>query len=314
MRARPTPGPGASTEIPDVAAERLQKLLARAGVASRRAAELLVSAGRVRVNGRVVTELGSKADAKRDKVEVDGKRVLTERHVYVLLHKPRGVVTTLSDPEGRETIASMLADVPGRVYPVGRLDFHTSGALLVTNDGGLTQALLHPAQKVPKTYVVKLAGHVGEEAIEKLAKGVALDDGYVTAPAMVTLLREEPTSTWLEVTIHEGKNRQIHRMAEAVGHRVMRLARVSFAGIDTEGLQPGRWRELDEKEIAELKKKYMGITPQVRTGGAHRAPDRRKPRDGGVAADRRTPRARPARDGERKRPERGARAGKPPSR
>ncbi len=299
MQDRRTPGRVARAEIraSRVAVERLQKILARAGVASRRAAELLVTGGHVRVNGRIVTELGSKADAKRDRVEVDGRRVVTERHVYVVLHKPRGVVTTLSDPEGRETIAGMLADVPGRVYPVGRLDFHTSGALLVTNDGALTQALLHPARNVPKTYVVKLQGHVAEEAMAKLAKGVALDDGYVTAPAVVTLLREEPTSTWLEVTIHEGKNRQIHRMAEAVGHRVMRLARMSFAGISSEGLAPGRWRELDEKEVAELKKKYMGIEPAPRAGRARGAPERATPRSrpergGGAGGKRREPRAR----------------------
>jgi len=237
--------------------ERLQKILARAGVASRRAAEELITNGRVRVNGRIVTELGTQADGRRDRVEVDGRRVVFEHSAYYLLHKPRGVVSTLRDPEGRPSLEELLARFPERLFPIGRLDFHTSGALLVTNDGELADALLHPSREVPKVYVAKLRGDVDAEALEALRNGVELDDGHMTAPADVIVLREESGSTWVRITIHEGRNRQIVRMGEAVGHPVSRLARISFAGIDTEGLRPGQMRPLDEKEVEKLKTTYL---------------------------------------------------------
>ncbi|UJR81180.1 pseudouridine synthase [Sandaracinus amylolyticus] len=249
-----------------MARERLQKILAHAGVASRRAAEGLIASGHVRVNGRVVTEIGSSADPRKDKIEVDGKRVVLEKPAYFVLHKPRGVVSTLSDPEGRPHLGQYLAQLGARVYPVGRLDFHTSGVLLVTNDGELTDALLHPRKDVPKIYVAKLRGHVHVEDLDRLRNGVVLDDGHKTKPAEVFVLREEDRNTWVQITLYEGKNRQIHRMGDAVGHPVLRLARVSFAGITAEGLRPGQWRELDARELEKLKKQY--ITP------ARRARDR----------------------------------------
>jgi 23S rRNA pseudouridine2605 synthase len=247
-----------------MAAERLQKLLARAGVSSRRAAEQLVLDGRVRVNGQVVRELGAKADTSRDRIEVDGRVIARESHAYYLLNKPKNLVTTLSDPEGRPSLKEVLQRVPERVYPVGRLDFHTSGVLLLTNDGDLAQALLHPSREVPKTYVAKLNAIAGDRDVEMLKRGVTLDDGYQTAPARVTRLRDEDEHSWLEITITEGKNRQVHRMIEAVGLRVMRLSRTRFAGLDSAGLRPGQLRPLDTDEIAALKRVYQGIAEPVR--------------------------------------------------
>ncbi|MBX3262127.1 MAG: pseudouridine synthase, partial [Labilithrix sp.] len=235
--------------------ERIQKILAHGGVSSRRAAEQLIKAGRVRVNGRVVTELGAKADPRRDRVEVDGKRVVAEELVYVVLHKPRGVVSTMSDPEGRPTVKELLASLGARVYPVGRLDFATSGVLLATNDGELADGLLHPRKTVPKTYVLKVKGSMKPDDVARWEKGVRLEDG-MTLPATAKLLRHETDKTWLELTIREGRNQQIRRMGEATGFPVMRLARVAFAEISAEGLAPGRWRHLTRDELIALKKTY----------------------------------------------------------
>lgn len=240
-----------------MAKERLQKILAHAGIASRRQAEALISGGRVRVNGKVASELGTKADARRDKIEVDGKRITREEPVYYVLHKPRGVVSTLKDPEGRKTIRDLVADIPERVFPVGRLDYHTSGALLLTNDGDLAEALLRPKRNVPKTYIAKLVGHLGIPELDALRNGVVLDDGYKTKPAELFVVRTEERHTWLQITLIEGKNRQIHRMGDAIGHPVRRLARVAFADLDTDGLRPGKYRPLDAKELLKLKKKYQ---------------------------------------------------------
>ena len=242
--------------------ERLQKIIARAGVTSRRAAEDLITGGRVRVNGRVVTELGAKADPREDKVEVDGKRLVSAAPVYVALHKPRNVVSTLSDPEGRPSVAELLSGVGARVYPVGRLDFATSGVLLATNDGDFSQGLLHPKKGVPKTYVVKVTGLMEPAELEQWAAGVDLEDGR-TAPAEVRFLRHEEGKTWFEITIHEGRNQQIRRMGEATGFPVMRLARVSFAGITHEDLRPGQWRFLTVDELMQLRKDY-GVPKRVR--------------------------------------------------
>ncbi len=241
--------------------ERLQKILARGGIASRRAAERLIEAGRVRVNGRVVTELGAKADPRRDRVEVDGRRVVAEEPVYVVLHKPRGVVSTMSDPEGRPTVKELLADIGARVYPVGRLDFATSGVLLATNDGDFAEGLLHPRKAVPKTYVVKVKGTMSPEDLDQWRKGVRLEDG-MTLPAEAKLLRHEGDKTWFELTIREGRNQQIRRMGEATGFPVMRLARISFAEISSEGLAPGRWRYLTRDELVALKKTY-GVPKKI---------------------------------------------------
>ena len=242
--------------------ERLQKIIARAGVASRRAGEEMILAGRVRVNGVIVKELGAKADLFADKIEVDGARLVAEAPRYILLHKPRNVISTLADPEGRPTVADLLHDVGGRVYPVGRLDFATSGVLLVTNDGEFANALLHPRGGVPKTYVLKVHGNMGDEDVIRWATGVQLDDG-ITLPADVRIIRHEDDKTWLEVTLREGRNQQIRRMGEATGFPVMRLARMSFAGISSEGLRPGEWRPLSVDELLDIRK-HFGVPKKVR--------------------------------------------------
>lgn len=236
--------------------ERIQKIIARSGLVSRRAAESLIEEGRVRVNGRIVRELGTTADSMRDKIEVDGKRIVREKPVYLLLHKPREVVTTVSDPEGRQTVLELMRGVPERVFPVGRLDYHTSGALLLTNDGDFSNALLKPRRAVPKTYVVKVRGKLGIPELDKLRNGVRIGS-YQTKPAEVFVLREDSRNTVLQMTLTEGKNRQIHRMLEALDRRVQRLARQSFAEITIEGLRPGEWRPLKKRELEKLGKKYL---------------------------------------------------------
>ena len=237
--------------------ERLQKLIATAGLASRRKAEALITAGRVRVNGRVVTELGTKADLHKDRVEVDGRRLVADPLTYMVLHKPREMVSTLEDPEGRPSLADILRHAPNRVHPVGRLDYHTSGVMLATNDGAFTEALLKPVGAVPKVYLAKMQGRVGIEALEAMRKGVVLDDGRRTRPAEVFVERSERTTTWVNITLKEGRNRQVHRMGDVIGHRVMRLVRLSFAGITADGLRPGDIRPMSSKELDQLKKKYL---------------------------------------------------------
>lgn len=234
--------------------ERLQKIISQAGIASRREAETFITAGRVSVNGKVVTELGTKVDPAKDKVRVDGKLLRGEKTVYLLLYKPKGVVTTLSDPEGRETIAELVKDVPERVYPVGRLDYNTEGALLLTNDGELTHALLHPSRHVEKTYIARIKGIPQEESLDRLRVGVKLEDG-MTAPAEVYLLESdrERDDSRIEITIHEGRNRQIRRMLQAIGHPVKQLKRISFAFLTLEGLGRGQFRPLTEDEVKRLK-------------------------------------------------------------
>jgi 23S rRNA pseudouridine2605 synthase len=247
--------------------ERLQKIISRAGIASRRAGEEIILAGRVRVNGRVVTELGAKADLGKDTIEVDGRRLVPEAARYLVLHKPRGVVSTLSDPEGRPTVAGLLEGAGTRLYPVGRLDFATSGVLLVTNDGDFANGLLHPRGGVPKTYVLKAKGRMTEADLEKWRTGVQLDDG-VTLPAEVHFLRHEDDKTWFEITLREGRNQQIRRMGEATGFLVMRLARTSFAGITSEGLRPGQWRSLELDELLALRKQF-GVPKRIRGASLH---------------------------------------------
>ncbi len=282
-----------------MAAERLQKLLARAGIASRRAAEEYVLAGRVRVNGRVVTELGTKADLHADRVEVDGRRITAEMPVYLVLHKPRGVVSTMSDPEGRPSVRELLSGAPARVYPIGRLDFATSGVLLATNDGDFAEGLMHPRRAVPKKYVVKVAGLMQPKDLERWRRGVELADGK-TLPADVEFLRHENDKTWFVLTIREGKNQQIRRMGEATGFSVMRLARVAFAEVTAEGLRPGAWRPLTRDELVALKKAY-GVPRHVPSPAAASAPLRagrtHGPRYGLGAPGRRRPDAHGDRQG-----------------
>lgn len=227
--------------------ERLQKVLARAGVGSRRAVEGLIVAGRIRVNG-TPARLGQRVDPSKDEVEVDGSKVpLQPGLVYYLLNKPVGVVTTASDERGRPTVAD-LVDLDVRVWAVGRLDVDTEGALLVTNDGDLTMRLTHPRYSFPKTYVAEVAGSVGGRALRRLARGVDLDDGP-TAPARVRLVERVPGGSLVELTLTEGRNRQVRRMLEAVGHPVRRLVRVALGPLMLGRLKPGAFRRLGPEEV-----------------------------------------------------------------
>ena len=231
--------------------ERLQKLLSAAGICSRRAAETYITAGRVTVNG-FPAELGQRADPDRDDIRVDGK-LLTDREtpVYLLLNKPRGYVTTLSDEKGRKTVADLVSDCGVRVYPVGRLDLDFEGLLLMTNDGALTQRLLHPSGEVNKTYLVSVYGPV-DGAVERLSAVTELD-GEPIRPAQVELLRRTGRTAELSVTIHEGKNRQIRRMCQACGLTVKRLRRVREHTLELGDLPAGKWRYLTAEEIAGLR-------------------------------------------------------------
>ena len=242
--------------------ERLQKVLAQAGIASRRAAEQIILAGRVRVDGKIVRELGTQVDPRTNRVEVDGNKIVAEKQIYIVLHKPRGVVCTLSDPEGRPTIAELIKDAGARVVPVGRLDFHTSGALICTNDGDFAQGLAHPKKHVPKVYVAKVQGVVDDEGLDKFSERIVID-GRPTQPAQVKRLRFEGDKTWLEITLSEGRNRQVRRLGEATGFPVMRLARISHAGVTSEDLRPGQWRPLSLDELIALKRDY-GVPKKVR--------------------------------------------------
>jgi 23S rRNA pseudouridine2605 synthase len=224
---------------------RLNAYLARAGVASRRGADELIRAGRVRVNGEVAG-LATFVEAS-DRVELDGRPLAPEPQVYVLLHKPAGVVTTARDPHGRPTVVE-LVDLPQRIVPVGRLDADTTGALVLTNDGPLAHRLAHPRYEVDKVYEAEVEGRPGDEALRLLAEGVDLDDGR-TAPAAVRRL----APSRLELTLHEGRKHQVKRMCEAVGHPVRRLHRRGYAGLTLEGLEPGAWRELTAEEVAALR-------------------------------------------------------------
>ncbi len=233
--------------------ERLQKYLAHAGVASRRSSEQLILAGKVTVNGQVVTELGSKVDPEHDQITVNGVLVSTEQQkVYYLLNKPSGYVTTLKDPEGRKTVRELLSDVQQRVYPVGRLDFDTEGLLLLTNDGELTHALTHPSHQVEKTYQAKVRGVPSEDKLARLRQGVRLEDG-MTAPAKVQLLKQEGSQAWLEITIHEGRNRQVRRMCESIGYPVVFLKRVCLGFLTLEHLAVGKYRALSPQEVTRLR-------------------------------------------------------------
>ena len=235
--------------------ERLQKIIAAAGITSRREAEKLILAGKVRVNGRVVKELGAKADAYHDKIDVNGQFLKVESKVYYMFYKPRGVVTTMHDPEGRKSIEFYVKNLPERVYPVGRLDYNTEGLLLLTNDGELAQKLTHPSHEVHKTYVVRVPGIVPEEKLDKLRIGLRLEDG-MTAPATVNLRSydHERNLTSFDITIHEGRNRQVRRMCDAIGFPVRDLKRIKMGPISLRSLGKGKIRPLEQGEIDSLLK------------------------------------------------------------
>ncbi len=231
---------------------RLQKLIAEAGLASRRKAEEWITQGQVRVNGQVA-KLGQRADLAVDQVLVRGTALkLPEEKITVLLNKPRGYLCSLNDPQARRLVTQLVADLPQRLFPVGRLDYNTEGLLLLTNDGQLAQHLSHPRYHVEKTYLVKVRGHLTEQARQQLNKGVKLDDG-MTLPATLARVRSQEKTSWFELTIREGRNRQVRRMCEAVGISVSRLKRIRLAFLSLGELPSGQYRQLTQAEIARLK-------------------------------------------------------------
>ena len=236
--------------------ERLQKFMSRHGLASRRACEEIIASGKVKVNGKIVTTPGTLVDPAKVRVEVDGRRlVATEQKVYILLNKPRGYLSTVKDPRGRKIVTDLLKDVKERVYPVGRLDYDSEGLLLLTNDGELAYWLTHPGHSVPKTYKVRIKGIPTRKELETLAEGVMLEDG-VTAPAEISLIDQYEGNALLEVTISEGRNRQIRRMMETVGHEVLRLKRTRVGSLSLGDLKSGRYRHLKDNEVQALFKKF----------------------------------------------------------
>jgi 23S rRNA pseudouridine2605 synthase len=233
--------------------ERLQKIMAAAGLASRREAEKWIAAGRVSVNGRIAS-LGDTADPEKDRVAVDGRPVGSEgRKYYLLLNKPIGYVSTRSDPEGRPVVTDLVKEIPARLYPVGRLDLNTEGLLLLTNDGALANRLTHPRHQVEKTYLVRVRGTLSQETREHLEGGVLLEDG-MTAPARIDKVRTAASHSWFHLTIHEGRNRQVRRMCEAVGFQVSRLKRIRIAFLELDELPSGKFRHLSPQEVTRLKK------------------------------------------------------------
>jgi 23S rRNA pseudouridine2605 synthase len=265
---------------------RLQKILSQAGVASRRAAEKLIAEGRVTVNGDTVREMGTRADPASDDIRVDGRRIKpAERLRYILLNKPSGVVTTRSDPQRRPTVIDLLAGVREYVYPVGRLDYDTEGLLLLTNDGDLAAALTHPRHGVERTYEARVAGIPSHDALERLRQGIPLD-GKRTLPADATLVTRGPAKAGHDgrerrdgdiktgrvlITIREGRNRQVRRMLEAVGHPVDTLRRVKIGPLSDRMLKRGQWRELTAVEIRALKSLAAAPAPVPRAGASPRA-------------------------------------------
>ncbi len=231
---------------------RLQKYLASCGVASRRASEKLIAEGHVCVDGVRITEMGVQVEDGQT-VTVDGKPVAPEaRKYYIMYHKPAGEVTTVSDPEGRDTVLKRFADFPARLYPVGRLDYDSEGLLLLTNDGDLTERMLHPSREVDKTYLARVSNVVSEEEARRLERGVMVD-GRMTSRAKVKLLDSKPLYTDMLITIHEGRNRQVRKMVEQVGHQVVLLRRIRFGPLKLGELPRGMWRELNEDELDKLR-------------------------------------------------------------
>lgn len=235
--------------------ERLQKVLAAAGIASRRKCEELIAAGKVTVNGNTVTALGAKVDPASDEIAVDGKRIARQQKIYLAFHKPKGVISSVKDPGGRQTVLDYMHGIKERVYPVGRLDYDTEGLLLLTNDGEFANLLMHPRFHVPKTYLVHTKGVPHGALLDKLRSGIQLDDG-MTAPAEVEYADAdtEKQEAIIQITITEGRNRQVRRMFEAIRTPVVRLRRIRFGSVLLGGLQRGKYRRLTKEEIAELRK------------------------------------------------------------
>lgn len=245
-----------------MAKERIHKIIAKAGVTSRRKAEGLILEGRVKVDGRTVTELGTAVDPENCRITVDGKPIpTTTEKLYIVLNKPRGFITSLHDPEGRPTVLDLLKKVKGRVFPVGRLDYDAEGLLLLTNDGDFANKMLHPRHQVPRTYLVKVKGSPASETIRKLRAGIPLADG-ITLPAHVAFLEKTANNSWVRITVREGRNNLIKRMFEAAGHRVLKLKRIRFGSLTLENLRPGEYRMLLSQEITKLMKELnVSTTP-----------------------------------------------------
>jgi 23S rRNA pseudouridine2605 synthase len=239
--------------------ERLQKVIAQAGIASRRKSEELIQEGKVKVNGKVVTQLGVKVTSS-DRVEVNGIQIESEVPVYFLLYKPRGVISSVSDDKGRKVVSDFFSHIPERIYPVGRLDYDTSGLLLMTNDGEFANLLMHPRSEIEKVYVAKIKGIPSKENLRKLEKGIKLEDGK-TAPAKVKMLssdKKKQTSI-IELIIHEGRNRQVRRMLEAIGHQVLKLKRERYGNLTLNGLAAGDARELTPHEVKQVRAMAMEL-------------------------------------------------------
>ena len=237
--------------------QRLQKIIASAGISSRRHAEDLITAGQVSVNGKVIKELGVKADPERDHIKVKGRLInplLTgQKHVYVVLNKPRGYLTSMSDPENRPLVTDLIPSSLGRLHPVGRLDFNTEGLLLLTNDGEFTNRITSAKNRVQKVYRAKVKGVPTEKAIERLRRGISIGEDERAARAEVRKLRESKTNAWYEVVLTEGRNQQVRRMFDAIGHSVIKLVRTSIGTLDARSLRSGEWRRLTEQEVKRLK-------------------------------------------------------------
>jgi pseudouridine synthase len=249
--------------------QRLQKLISSAGIASRRHAEDLITGGKVTVNGKSVTELGAKADPARDHIKVNGRLINPQlnlaRHTYVLLNKPKGYLTSMSDPENRPLVTDLIPRSLGRLYPVGRLDFNTEGLLLLTNDGELTNIVTSAKNKIPKLYKVKVKGAPADKAIERLRRGVVIGEGERMARAEVRRLRDSGSNAWFEVTLFEGRNQQIRRMFDAIGHSVIKLVRSRIGPLEIGPLRTGQWRYLNPREVALLKAPAARARPQGKT-------------------------------------------------
>jgi 23S rRNA pseudouridine2605 synthase len=272
--------------------ERLQKIIAHAGVSSRREAEAMIREGRVTLNGRVVSELGTRADPDRDHIKVDGKLITkAEPHRYILLYKPKEVMTTVEDPQGRRTVIDLVRGIRERIYPVGRLDFHSEGLVLLTNDGELAFKVSHPTHGSVKTYSVKVRGVPEERLVDKLRRGITID-GKRTLPCDIERMhttgkRDDEGNSWFEVKLREGRTQQIRKMFQAVGHPVSKLRRVAIGPISDPKLTPGVWRELTKQEVKMLetmKEPKKSVKPRRTTA---RPTSRKKP----VAAAKRTPAA-----------------------
>jgi 23S rRNA pseudouridine2605 synthase len=278
--------------------ERLQKIIAHAGVASRREAEAMIRDGRVTVNGKVVTELGSKADGERDHIKVDGKLISgSETHRYILIYKPKEVMTTVEDPQGRRTVIDLVRGVRERIYPVGRLDYHSEGLVLLTNDGDLAFRVSHPTHGSVKTYAVKVRGVPEERLVDKLRRGITIE-GKRTLPCDIERLRttgrsDDEGNSWFEVKLREGRTQQIRKMFQAVGHPVSKLRRVAIGPISDPKLTPGLWRELTKSEVKALStQKDAKKKPAPKPRRATARPASRKKPAAATASKKKSPKAR----------------------